>query len=312
MNDGHGHFVDCAAQARVDMRTDGRASAWADLDNDGDLDLVMHQMQSPELRVLRNDLPAGKHWLEVSLRGTKSNRMGIGAKVTACAGGNCQVRWIKAGHGYESQGPAVAHFGLGATTKLDTLKVEWPSGLDQELHDVAIDRKVRWAEGESALQAVHAPKIQLGPRPPPPLTLQALAQAATSGEASEALMNAAHSGKPVLVNLWSPGCKPCGVEAPILAAHSNQCPDAFARVGLSTEPELPASKTGAAKLGLKWPISTANDAQLRILDDALDGISLPTTLAFDANGKLSGAIVGAVTETALNGLFACPAHEAAK
>ena len=62
MNDGRGHFTDCAAQARVDLRTDGRASAWADLDNDGDLDLVMHQIQSPELRMFRNDLPAGRHW----------------------------------------------------------------------------------------------------------------------------------------------------------------------------------------------------------------------------------------------------------
>ncbi|MBS2027522.1 MAG: ASPIC/UnbV domain-containing protein [Deltaproteobacteria bacterium] len=312
MNDGHGHFTDCAAQARVDMRTDGRASAWADLDNDGDLDLVMHQMQSPELRVLRNDLPAGRHWLEVALHGTKSNRMGIGAKVTACAGSSCQVRWIKAGHGYESQGPAVAHFGLGGIEKLDTLKVEWPSGADQELHDVAVDRHVMWTEGEKDVHDARAPKVQLGPPPPPPLTLDALVKAATPGESSDTLLSAAKSGKPVLVNLWSPGCKPCGVEAPVLAARVQQCGEAFARVGLSTEPELAASKTGAAKLGLTWPISTASEAQLRILDDALDGISLPTTLAFDANGRLTGAVVGAATDAALNGLVNCPAHEAAK
>ena len=305
VNDGRGHFTDCAFQARVDLRSDGRAAAWADLDNDGDLDLVVHQLQGPELVVLRNDLSPGSHWLEVALQGVKSNRMGVGGKVTACVAERCQTRWIKAGHGYESQGPAVAHFGLGTAAQVDRLSIEWPSGLKQEIEKVPVDRHVLWVEGQPALRDAIAPQVALGPAVPPALSLASLRSAEAKGPTSAALETAATSGKSVLVNLWSPGCKPCQEEAPILAAAATQCGDQVARVALSTESDLGASQKGAAKLGLSWPIATASEDQLRILDDAIDGIPLPTTLAFDAQGKLTGAIVGKVTPEALAKLAPC-------
>ncbi len=195
LNDGRGHFDDACYQARLDNRGDGRSSAFADLDGDGDLDLVLRQLQAPKLQVFRNDLPPGRHWLRVALQGVKSNRMGIGALVRVRTGTTWQVRPIRAGHGFLSQGPAEAHFGLSAAATIDELVVEWPSGVDSRFANLPVDRLVRVREGAPAPELAAPPHAKLGADASPPLSLAAL--------------GIPTAGKPVLVNLWSPGCKPC-------------------------------------------------------------------------------------------------------
>ena len=122
------------------------AVSWVDYDNDGFLDLFVGQNTSdynsdaPGSNLLYHNNGNSNGWLEVKLVGTASNRSAIGAKVRvhATIGGKTfwQMREINGGGGYNSQ-PLLAHFGLGDATNVDTLRIEWPSGSVQELHDIA-------------------------------------------------------------------------------------------------------------------------------------------------------------------------------
>jgi enediyne biosynthesis protein E4 len=111
-----------------------RSSAIFDLDNDGDLDIVTNDFNS-EPQVLISDLAQTKqiHWLKVVLRGTKSNRNGLGASVRVRAGGQVYYRYNDGKSGYLSQSVLPLYFGLGDTTEVDSVEVDWPSGRKQSL-----------------------------------------------------------------------------------------------------------------------------------------------------------------------------------
>jgi hypothetical protein len=105
----------------------GRGCAFADLDGDGDPDVVL-VANGGEARVLRNDAPRDNHWVRFDLRGdgAKSNRSAIGAVVTVEAGGKTLARQVTGGRGYLSQSELVLHVGLGSAAKVDKLTVRWP------------------------------------------------------------------------------------------------------------------------------------------------------------------------------------------
>ena len=149
-------------------------------------------------------------------------------------------------------------------------------------------------------------RLTLGSAAPAAISLQSLLESNPEGEAGKALLDAQAAHKPLLVNLWAPWCKPCRAEAPLLSAYARQCGESLSYVGLAMNSEYPASKKGAQDIKLTWPISIASQSQARLIDHALEGTPLPTTLLFDADGKLERAIVGKVSEASLQGLHACP------
>ena len=139
-NQGQGVFEDASARAGPGLRVRkvSRGAAFGDYDDDGDVDiLVLNADDAPTL--LRNDGAAG-HWLGVRLRGRRSNRDGIGARVRVTAGGRTQVREVRAGASFLSSNDLRAHFGLGAATSVERLAVSWPSGSVQILEDLPVDR----------------------------------------------------------------------------------------------------------------------------------------------------------------------------
>src|ERR1700688_979149 len=109
-----------------------RSSVMFDLDNDGDLDIVTNDFNS-EPMVLISDLAQQKkiHWLKVVLVGTKSNRNGLGASVRLYAGKQTYTRYNDGKSGYLSQSVLPIYFGLGDSSKIDRIEVDWPSGRKQ-------------------------------------------------------------------------------------------------------------------------------------------------------------------------------------
>ena len=147
-NDGAGRFVDVSSTAGPGLGVVkvSRGAAAADLDNDGDLDLVILNVRS-EPTLLRNDGGHKGHWLQVSLHGTKSNRSGIGARVIVHAAGRTYIDEVRSGRGYQSDYGKRLHFGLGSADRIERIDVRWPSGQVDTLTDVAIDQHITITEG---------------------------------------------------------------------------------------------------------------------------------------------------------------------
>jgi hypothetical protein len=130
-NDGNGKFHEKGCGAPFSRELIGRGSAVADYDNDGDLDIAVSNSGGP-LELLRNDGTHG-NWIGLVLRGTKSNRQGIGARVTLETESGRQVREVKAGESYLASCDPRVHFGLGPATSVKKLTIRWPSGTIQEV-----------------------------------------------------------------------------------------------------------------------------------------------------------------------------------
>ncbi len=104
-----------------------RGAAFGDYDNDGDVDVLVMNMNEPP-SLLRNDYAGQNHWLAVRLEGTRSNRAGLGATVMVTAGGRTQARPVLSQSSYYSHDDLRAHFGLGASARADRVEVRWPNG----------------------------------------------------------------------------------------------------------------------------------------------------------------------------------------
>ena len=147
-NLGEGKFEELIEEAGsgIAARHSSRGCAFGDFDNDGDLDvLIINLNESPSL--LRNDQKVKRHWIKIKLVGTKSNRSAIGARVLATYNGKHQLQEVMSQSSFFSVNDMRLHFGLGEATTVD-LAVRWPSGLAEEFVGVAADQVVRIEEGK--------------------------------------------------------------------------------------------------------------------------------------------------------------------
>ena len=142
-------FVDVSAASgpAFKLKAVGRGSAAGDFDNDGDLDLLVLNLNGPA-RLYRNDGGNRGNWIMVRTVGTASNRDGIGARVRVKSGGTTQVRDIRSSSGYLSQGDFRAHFGVGKSQKVDRIEVRWPSGRTSTLDNVKVNQVITVTEPE--------------------------------------------------------------------------------------------------------------------------------------------------------------------
>ena len=147
-NRGDGRFDDITEQLGppVTVPKAGRGAAFADFDNDGDVDvLVANVHDTPEL--YRVDQRQPRHWAALQLTGSSSNRSAIGARVKVVAGGATQVGEVRGGGSYYSQNDLRQHFGLGETKSIDRVEVRWPNGREEEWTTVDVNRIVTLTEG---------------------------------------------------------------------------------------------------------------------------------------------------------------------
>jgi hypothetical protein len=138
---GNGHFTDVseAAGPVLSVRTTARGACFADYDNDGKVDAFVVNLGGKGTLVHNVSTDTG-HWVAIKLKGTKSNRDGIGAKVEVFAAGQRHTAERVAGSGYLSQDDSRLHFGLGAATVIDKVLVHWPSGREQTLEKQGVDK----------------------------------------------------------------------------------------------------------------------------------------------------------------------------
>ena len=149
LNDAQGGFEEAAADDGTALATPlvGRGAAYADIDNDGDLDVVV-TANGGSARILRNDGGNANHLLRVHLIGTTSNRNGIGARVEITAAGDMRWQLVKTGSSYLSQSELPVTFGLGDATNVSAVRVIWPGGRIDDIGALDADQVITVTEGE--------------------------------------------------------------------------------------------------------------------------------------------------------------------
>jgi hypothetical protein len=158
-NLGNGRFEDMSAIAGPAIRAEnlGRGCAFGDLDNDGDIDIVVLNMDGPP-QLLLNQSENHNHRVLLTLVGTKSNKMAIGAKVTVKAGKLAQTKEVRAGGSYLSSNNPRLHLGLAGETTLNQITIRWPDGDKETMNNVPADFMYTITEGKGITS-----KVQLMP-----------------------------------------------------------------------------------------------------------------------------------------------------
>jgi hypothetical protein len=147
-NLGKGTFADISADAGpgINARASSRGLAIGDLWNDGHISAVITNLNAlPSLLV--NQVRSANHWIAIRTVGTKSNRDGIGARISATVGTRTLVDEVRSGSSYNSSSDLRVHFGLGSSTKVDSVQIRWPSGLLEHFDNLSADSVHTLKEG---------------------------------------------------------------------------------------------------------------------------------------------------------------------
>ncbi len=157
-NLGDLQFENVSAEWGLNQKGVSFGAAFGDLDGDGNLDLVYSNYQSG-VTVLRNDNPTG-HRVTIDLRGTVSNRFGVGALVKIESALGMQASQLVLARGYMSSSEPAIHFGLGPDTAIKRLTVTWPSGHVQVFENLSVDRRFTITEPNGPVSRTTAPEIK--------------------------------------------------------------------------------------------------------------------------------------------------------
>jgi enediyne biosynthesis protein E4 len=153
-NQGKGTFADISVGAGpgINARASSRGLAIGDLWNDGRISAVITNLNAlPSLLV--NQVRSANHWIGIRTVGTKSNRDGIGARISVSAGTRILVDEVRSGSSYNSSSDVRVHFGLGSATKVNSVQIRWPSGLQEHFDNLPADSIQTLKEGSGTLVA---------------------------------------------------------------------------------------------------------------------------------------------------------------
>jgi hypothetical protein len=153
-NQHDGTFRDASNEAGDALKVPqvSRGAAFGDLFNDGNIDVVVENIDGAPM-IVRNDGNTYNHWIAFELAGATSNRLAIGARVKAVAGGLSQIDEVRSGGSYLSQNDMRVHFGLGTADHVDRVEVRWPSGKVETISNLAADHFYALKEGSGVVPA---------------------------------------------------------------------------------------------------------------------------------------------------------------
>jgi hypothetical protein len=151
-NQGDGTFSDATASVGGGA-FDGRGVAFADYDNDGDLDLLVTSDIGELNQLWRNDTATSNHWLTLDLAGSQSNRSAVGARIEVTTDLRTVVKEVSGGAGRGSFNSLPVEFGLGAATEITNVHIRWPNGAVQNLSGVAMDQRLTVTEPAGTVSA---------------------------------------------------------------------------------------------------------------------------------------------------------------
>ncbi len=152
-NLGNGRFQDVTSRAGTALQADnlGRGCAFGDFDNDGDVDVLINNLDGPPT-LLRNDGGNKNNWIMIKCVGTRSNRSAIGTRVRVVTGEHSQIDEVMSGSSYYSQNDLRLHFGIGGSEKVDSVEVNWLSGLKEKFSGVPANHLLIIQEGKGIVE----------------------------------------------------------------------------------------------------------------------------------------------------------------
>jgi tetratricopeptide (TPR) repeat protein/peroxiredoxin len=320
INNRDGSFCEASGALALDFPDDSRSFAFADLDHDGRVEIILKNRNAPQLRILRNAMQDIGESISFGLRGKKSNRDAIGSAITVEAGELRQTKYLQAGSGFLSQHSKEVFFGLGKPKASPRATIRWPSGLKQTFEHLPVNHRIEIIEGSSDFRVV-------------PFGVSAAAYArASQAPASEPLpgsvetwliepLRAPHftlpdmsgntcslrsfQGNPLLLCFVSADSPASRDQLQLLRKHQSDLSASGLRVaGVSVEngSESGAVQPYVAQKGFSFPmlLATAEVSGIynivyRYLYDRRRDLSIPTSFLIDENGNIVKLYQGIVS-----------------
>ncbi len=300
LNEG-GTYRHAAAVSGLDAALDGRSFATGDVDRDGDLDVVVKNLQWKLLQLFLNETPRDNRRIVLSFRGTESNRDGIGTFVAATHGERRQIAEVLSANSFQSQSPNEVFFGLGSDERVDKLEVRWQSGTTQTLegldagHHYVIDE----AEGIVDKRPLSGKRVELeaddlrnvtrtrifsSPRPALPFNLRTLKGPLVSTNVFQ---------KPTLVSFMTPWLPNFDAFLDTLDAVRSEAEDIEIVVFLVHSQTVAANETAFEKVAARgFRVARINyDSAARYANQS--NVLFPSTF-FVVDSKITHDIIGVV------------------
>lgn len=307
---GQVKYTEISGVSGIDHLSDGRASVFADFDNDGDLDVFMSTIQGQAHLLFRNNVGQSNHWLRVAVTGNDCGRDAFGAVVRVKTSAGILTKIKAGGSGFQSQHDPRLLFGLGRDAQAEWVEVTWPGGKQQRFANVPAGSSILITEGREKFEAVKETKANL----PDPLTHEDLLLQTLKlkkGQPFPALtvnrLNGARAplaailkpGRRTLINLWATWCSPCAKEMPELERLAPQLrAQGVDLIGLSIDTEgVGVVKEFLSRRPVTYPILNVGEqgmAQIFSGDEA----AVPISVLLDPQGRVQQVIGGWSRRTA--------------